>query len=264
MTQYDDDDYLYDDEAEDNNVLRWMPRLLLIIAVGGFALLAWYAYRSGPEAGKGEELLVIEADKTPVRETPENPGGMEVPNQDKTVFETISDAKPQPKPEKVLPAPEEPLDREEALKQPEPPAPAEKAEEKPQEKPAEKKEETKKEEKSENSYSGFFSAPIFSVKDDKPSKAAKEEATPPSATEKTGGTRVQLGAFKSEAEAAENWKKMSKDPLFAGKANDIVRADLGSKGTFFRLQATGFKDRGEARSFCKQLNDKNRGCFLVP
>ncbi len=73
--------------------------------------LAWYAYHAGTQSTKDEDLLVVEADKTPMKEKPLDPGGMKFPNQDKTIFETFSNAQP-PKVERVLPAPEEPLPQE--------------------------------------------------------------------------------------------------------------------------------------------------------
>jgi hypothetical protein len=74
--------------------------------------LAWYAYQTGSQSLKEEDLLVVEADKTPMKEKPSDPGGMQFPNQDKTIFDTFSGNNQQPaKVERVLPTPEEPMSK---------------------------------------------------------------------------------------------------------------------------------------------------------
>ena len=58
--------------------------------VAGFVALAWYAYHAGTQSVKDEDLIVVEADKTPMKEKPVDPGGMQFPNQDKTIFDTFA------------------------------------------------------------------------------------------------------------------------------------------------------------------------------
>ncbi len=91
-------------------VMRWLPRLVVVGTMVGFVALAWYAYRTGTQSVRDEDLLVVEADKTPVKEKPTDPGGMKFPNQDKTIFETFANnAQTPPKVERLMPAPEEPM-----------------------------------------------------------------------------------------------------------------------------------------------------------
>ena len=93
-----------------DRVERWLPGVVVISALTGFSVLAWYAYTTSTQSSNEEDLLVVEADKTPMKEKPLDPGGMKFPNQDKTVFETFSNGAQQPpKVERVLPAPEEPM-----------------------------------------------------------------------------------------------------------------------------------------------------------
>lgn len=107
----DQNDLIIEDEyAGVPKLARWLPPLVVLGVVGGFIGLAWYAYHNGTQPMKDDELPVIEADKTPVKEKPLDPGGMQFPNQDKTVFETFAGNNPNlPKVERVLPPPEEPL-----------------------------------------------------------------------------------------------------------------------------------------------------------
>ena len=93
-----------------DRVERWLPGVVVVSALTGFSVLAWYAYTTSTQSSNEEDLIVVEADKTPMKEKPLDPGGMKFPNQDKTVFETFSNGtQQQPKVERVLPAPEEPL-----------------------------------------------------------------------------------------------------------------------------------------------------------
>lgn len=103
---------LLDDEGA-NGFTRWIPSIIVFCVVAGFFTLSWYAYHAGMESVKEEDLLVVEADKTPVKEKPADPGGMQFPNQDKTIFETFGGSKAAPqKVERLLPTPEEPLSKE--------------------------------------------------------------------------------------------------------------------------------------------------------
>lgn len=96
--------------AGDSGIMQWLPRFVVVVTIVGFVSLAWYAYRTGTQSIKDEDLIVVEADKTPMKEKPADPGGMQFPNQDKTIFETFSNATQNPpKVERVLPAPEEPI-----------------------------------------------------------------------------------------------------------------------------------------------------------
>lgn len=58
-----------------------------VLLIGGF--VAW-AYLAGDDQTAGTELPVVTADRSPYKVRPEEPGGMDVPNQDKEVYERIS------------------------------------------------------------------------------------------------------------------------------------------------------------------------------
>ena len=95
-----------------DRVEKWLPAVVVISALTGFSVLAWYAYTTSTQSANEEDLLIVEAEKTQMKEKPLDPGGMKFPNQDKTVFETFSNGSQQPpKVERVLPAPEEPMPR---------------------------------------------------------------------------------------------------------------------------------------------------------
>lgn len=79
------------------------------------------------------------------------------------------------------------------------------------------------------------------------------------------GTRlVQLGAFDSRDEAAEEWKKISQrfDEYIDGKSRVIEEASSGGR-TFYRLRAYGFSDLTASRRFCAVLVAANASCIPV-
>jgi len=97
---------------------RVLPRgLLTIVTVLSFAAIIWYAYPTGQEKYAGKDIPLITADKTAYKFKPEDPGGMEVPHQDSTVFAPLEKGGDRAV-EKLRPAPEEPMDKDAALAQP--------------------------------------------------------------------------------------------------------------------------------------------------
>lgn len=227
-----------DDDGEVSKISKFAPspNMILLGAVSGFILLAWYAYNAGTPPPREDDLLVIEADKTPVKEIPKNPSGMEFPNQDKTIFETFSTNKQPDKVERVLPPPEEPIEinsaEEAVIKEID-------AHVKP-------------------------SAIAEKVTSDKPPITEPEAEKPlPEKNNNIGKIKIQLGAVSSEKEAGDTWKKLQqKFPQLMNKSPIIVRADVKGK-IFYRIRSGGFSDKDSAKSFCNSLSAKGQACIVV-
>ena len=81
--------------------------LFALVAFGG---IVWYAYDQGRRTGSEETAPLIRADNAPVRVRPEKPGGLEVPHQDKLIFEKLTEGGGQAdgQVERLLPRPEQP------------------------------------------------------------------------------------------------------------------------------------------------------------
>lgn len=77
--------------------------------------------------------------------------------------------------------------------------------------------------------------------------------------------RLQLGAFRDETTAAEEWNRISRSAAtVVGEYEYFVqRADLGERGVFYRLRAGGFDGIGEARAACKALEAWKIACVVV-
>jgi hypothetical protein len=284
----DRDDIIIDDESP-SGIARWVPTFVVMTAFGGFIALAWYAYHTGTQSVNEEDLVVVEADKTPMKEKPLDPGGMKFMNQDKTIYDTFSanQANP-PKVEHVMPAPEEPIAK-----------PADSAEtktwinDKLHQENSGKPEQIIGEDKQKlagqqgvhpvdtarvQADSGITThvagtkndAKVAEVKptETKPAEpkavAPKEPAVKKAEPVKTtGAAKIQLGAYGSETEAKAAWARMQKKyPELADKTVYIVKADLGAKGIFYRLRA-GVSDAAAAKALCSKLSAKGQAC-LVP
>jgi len=319
--------------SSNSGLTRWAPLVVVFAVVGGFVTLSWYAYHAGIQSVKEEDLVVVEADKTPIKEKPTDPGGMQFPNQDKTVFETFSgNSKQPPKVERVLPVPEEPMAKdseasgtttwvnkdlkksaaaEQVIGQENAKKPVDKTHilatvAAPDAKPTYGNKETSDPaSQSEDEQSVSYVAPkkeasasetannTMQVADNKPSQPftpekvseakpfASENETPdaakeipekkpapatkpqPKAAPATGSAMVQLGAYRSEAEANENWDKMHlKQKDLSDKEPLVIKADLGEKGVYYRLRVGGLSP-AEAKALCKSLTAKGQACIVA-
>lgn len=169
-----------DIEPQEPRVRKLFYTTLILGIVGGFAALAYYAYQFGNKPVDTSLLQVVKADNTAYKEKPEDPGGMEVPNMDKTVYDSIAGKqdKALPKVERILPPPEEPINPngvvyETAADKPLADKPA--AESKSQQKPQAKSQQTVT-----NSREALLANKAMAGKELKPVvvKAPEAEATP--------------------------------------------------------------------------------------
>lgn len=65
---------------------RLTPVIILIAVIGLFAASAWYVFQRFSAPGSAD-VPVIRADRTPVTQEPEDPGGLTIPNQDSVLLE---------------------------------------------------------------------------------------------------------------------------------------------------------------------------------
>jgi cell division protein FtsN len=79
-----------------------------------------------------------------------------------------------------------------------------------------------------------------------------------------GKYAVQLGAFKSGTEAAnQRWERLRKEypQLFAGLSSKVAPKKIKG-GTLYRLQAVGMSE-AHARKICKDLKARSQPCVIV-
>jgi cell division septation protein DedD len=97
--------------------------------------------------------------------------------------------------------------------------------------------------------------------------AAKPQAKPKSAAKpsaKEGSYGIQLGAFKSSADAANRrWAHLTKEyPKLLAGLSPTVSPKKSASGTLYRLQVTGLTEK-HAHALCKNLKAKSQGCVLT-
>jgi hypothetical protein len=259
---------------------RLPTALLTVVAMAVFAGGLWFAYHQGLRnaavsvpGGSNENVPLIRADERPVKVKPDQPGGMDVPDRDKLVF---TEKPGGPAVEKLLPPAEQP--------RPVPPSPP------PQPAPPIGA--------MLNPIAPGPVSPPPQTSDDTPPKAAKpppatatSTAKPPAkpapepkapaetklaaapkpptnsapAAPQTGGVRVQLGSLRSAEAARDEWNRLKQaNPDVLGKLTAVaVRADLGEKGIYYRIQAGPLADTTAADHLCSELKKRNLGCTLV-
>ena len=260
--EYEDDDEDEYDEYEERSKL--VPYTIMAVALVAFISLSVYAYNAGTEATVDEELILIQADQTPVKEKPLDPGGMQFPYQDKSVFETITADRSGAGVPAVVSNTEEPIAIEpevttaiiQEAKPAEPVAEVVASTEQALAKPAEVVAvETPTPVKPVEKVA---SAPEPLVKEAKPvAKVAAKPATPAPTAAKGNGA-IQLGAYRSQADAQAAWNGIkSKHSVLNAHSPSIIRADLGEKGVFYRLRVVDV----DAASMCAALKTAGQPCM---
>jgi len=231
-------------EVEDKGFVdQYRPQVIGagIVVLAAFLGLIVYVYQGGDE-DIAPEPPVIAAPDGPVREKPEDPGGIEIPDRDKLVYNRVSGEEGE-EAVNLEPGPELPGDIPE-------PAPEVTPEE-----TAEAAVPETVEEAPEESVTEAASAP-------EPVKA--QAAAPPAASPQapSGDFMIQLGAFGSRESAARAWTTLQgKYPSVLGDLAPDYEALKRSSGTLYRLRAGGFADRAGAEAACAKLKAQGQGCF---
>jgi cell division septation protein DedD len=299
---FDDDGPIYEDAGRRR--LTPLARTLAITAIGiagiAFAGLVWFAYNEGVRSGAEETAPVLRADTAPIKRKPEDAGGMEIPHQDKLVYDRIAPGQAQQPVERLLPPPEVPVDR--------PAMPAEQA----NAAPADVRqgdgaaavppkdaiagaieqavdEADKPSDASAGEGRPFVREPDAAEKSAEsapappPTPSAEAPAAPPPAPEPQQAAvpppapkpapapaasgpawRVQLASLSNEAGARKEMQRLQ-------KANTDLLGDLDlklqpatlSKGTFYRIQAGPLADRATALALCGKLKTRKQDCLVV-
>jgi cell division septation protein DedD len=102
-------------------------------------------------------------------------------------------------------------------------------------------------------------APRTATASPPPERAAAEPATG-----STGGFVVQLSSQKSEGEAQSSFRSLqAKFPDQLGARQPIIRrADLGTKGVFYRTMVGPFASAQEASQFCTSYKSAGGQCIV--
>lgn len=269
-----DDMRVFDGAEDDEDVEGSRLPLLIVLALlvlAMFAGVVWLAYTQGVARGR-TETPVLTAENGPARVAPQNSGGVAEPYKGFKIYEQPAppdddvDAAPppaaQPKPAAATPSVSAPKI---AAATPAPqaakpaPAPA-----KPAPAPVIAKTALPQAAKPPSLPVGTASSAPRSLALNPP--AATPAAPPPVAAPvaASGAYVLQIGAYKSQAEADGAWTayKAKHAALLSGASNNVQQADLGDKGTWYRLRITGFPSKDVAAAMCERLKADGGSCFL--
>jgi cell division septation protein DedD len=287
---------VFDGSEEEEDIEGSRLPLLIVLALLVLAMfggVVWLAYTQGVARGRGE-TPVLTAAGGPERVAPQQAGGNNVPYQGFKIYEQpappddSADAAPAaapaqvaaaPKPTaatppaaKIAPAPAATLPStkttpapapaksvaaliQQANSVPEPVKPAPPAAKANSAPPAMKPAMT-----SPGTATGAPRPLVASAAKAPPAPAPVAAAKPVS----TGGFVLQIGAYKSQADAEGAWKtyKAKHAALLSGYSDDVQQADLGEKGTWYRLRIGGLSDKEVATALCDRLKADGGACIL--
>lgn len=225
--------------------------LLISVAIGAIF------FRS---AKQSDEVPVITPTPNPVKVVPETPGGMEIPDQDKVIYDRLRQQTLDAKIESLFPEAEQPVAPQ---VEEEPIAPVSQTEE-------------------EGGITPAIQAPV----EPKPTVAAEktekldlpQKTTAPkttSATKKTTPTKktktaaaggekwsVQLMSSANKSTVQKAWPTLQQKhkALLSGMSYTITEAQISGKGTFYRLRVGKFATREQAAALCAKLKARKLDC----
>ncbi len=277
------------------SALRFLLYFAVVFAAGTGA--GWYYVGTQFLTGDDSGIRLVKADLGPVKVRPISPGGMEVPDRDKLVYDRMQGNGERPRVERLLPAPETPLPPpgRDLPRQMEAAAPApDLAKDLAAAAPApDSAKDLAAVAPAAGSVTlppaeaGTSRAPLVHIGPSAPTGSAAATPTveevlaavrpppapsPPAPKEpaKTASTapayRVQLAAVRSLKRAQGEWDRLRRKntDLLGNLALSVVKADLGpTKGMFYRLRAGPLADEAAARALCAKLAARKVGCLIV-
>lgn len=267
---------IYEREQRRPTRSRLFATAAAVLVLGAFSVIVYYAYHEGMRVGSAGVAPLIKAEPQPYKVKPEEPGGMEVPHQDKLIYNEVTrqggEGSKQPV-ERLLPPPEQPMAKpieETSARLQEAPAPAA-----PQTAaPAQSAAEPAAPPSGSGLATGTTGQPAApQLAKPTPPAPAQSAAKPGNATPTQlaarpdgAGWRVQLGAMHTVEDARHEWERLQKKhrELLGALAMTLQRVDFGSgKGVFYRIQAGPVGDRDAANGLCDRLKAVQVGCLAV-
>ena len=198
----------------------------------------------------------IVADNTPFKVELEDAGGVETPNQDKTVYEVMDGNKPN-ETVTALPSAEVPIELPKSANIKVDPAPTRPASIKPA--PAKPKATTQR---------PAAANPSGSTKAGGPGYIKTAPPAPSGATIRTGNSDyvVQVASVRTSEAAQDVWNRTEtkfSDVINSQMYADIKYADLAEKGVYYRLRVAGLADKSSAAALCDTFKARGQACFVT-
>jgi cell division septation protein DedD len=245
--------------------------LFTVILFGGVLYLA---YQQGIREGARNAPPLIEADGSPLKVAPDDPGGMEIPNTDKLIYDRMNGGNPaEPGVEQLLPRAEEPMTVEERT----PAAKPEPVDPMPVQPPAldivpDPEALAASEGQADTEGADGVPVPVAPVTRGAavlppptvlPPVAVPE--TPPAVQPSANGRFViQIAAFRDQVQAAAGFARLrtAYPDLVSELVPDVERADLGERGVYYRLRIGAFETKDAAAALCTRLKGRGQDCIV--
>ncbi|OKH89864.1 SPOR domain-containing protein [Thalassospira sp. TSL5-1] len=254
---------------------RGAATVILGIAVigGGIGFGAWWFYGHGQHVMQEGDLPVLMPEGGPVKVRPDNPGGMEVPHRDTTIYQELDDSGgdvavviepipdmprapeaselgPPPDARKIVGG-EMDISAGTDMNGPESGEPATDPQKQAATTPVKPTVPVTSNPQTSTGTPG--------VKAD----GAGVPATVDAGSE--GEFRIQMASFREQGQASVAWNKISSEnkDLLSNLKMFVQKVDLGDKGIFYRLQAGPLDGRAAADKICSELKQRNVGCLSV-
>ncbi len=242
-----------------------------VLGVGLAGIVSWFILSPDYNNTQDSEIPVIRRPQTAIKVQPADPGGMEILNQDKTVYDIVEKKENQEiKVENLLPPPEQPKmpaitaeaagpSKEVVQASAATVSEAEKilaANVKPAQEDAKPKAEPISEVKTEEKVTVAVKEEPKKVQP-APQKQASAQTIP------NGVWQVQLISSPNKSAMDKAWGNLSsKYSVLKGLPYEVEAADLGAKGTFYRLKAGAFKERADADKICNSIKTAGGSCLV--
>ncbi len=250
-----------------NNFLGTFAGVALAGVVGWLVLAPQYAETE-------KEIPIIRRPQTAVKIKPENPGGMDIPNQDKTVYNIVEKKEVDTTVvENLLPKPETPKLPDIVPEVVDVDTNAANLDQIVDEVSADSTKAAKLE-TVESAGGNVPAKPADLLADnakpvaaEKIETSAKAEVKPAEknapAAVAAGGWQIQFIASKNKAAVEKLWADLSAKYADLKKMpHEIQTSDLGAQGMFYRLRAGSFADKAAASQACAELKSKGlRDCI---
>ena len=245
-----------------------LTAMISIFALSSFGGVVYWAHKQDIERGGSGLTPVIPSPQGPAKVRPDDPKGMQVPNQDNDVYTRIDPKAVPPQTERLLPPPSAPTMPPPRPTAAAPPAPAPVPVQPPAApttaQPPAAPTVTASAPPAPPAKPDAASQPT--VKDTGTGTLTKlidtlEPPTPASA----GSYRVQLAADRSEDGARAIWARLQKSnaDVLGQLSMQPVRIDRGDKIGWVRVQAGPLDDK-QAKATCDRLKSRNVDCVIIP
>ncbi len=266
------------DDAEKNFFSVRMHAIGIGVLIGVLValLVSVFLFGSADDTDTLDEPIVVSESTRPLKERPSNRGGMDIPDQDKTIYKRMRSDELDTQVERLVVTPEAPVRPQVPTKEGEvlgtPRSMAKSAEEMelevlsvqqkavqaPVAKPVAPK---------------AVKAPVVEVKKEPVKVQSAVPVTKPAAKTTAAAAPkksadvwyVQLISLPSKSGAEKAWPKILKahTALLSGLSHNVAEVQIKGKGTFYRLRVGGFNDKKEAQNLCNKLKARKQDCALT-